>query len=87
VKLVDDFALGYTDCRNEETRFFLYDNVDELGQLAARVIKLAKHIIINRRAPTGRMETTYVCLARATTDLRKEQVDTEWRVGILQILL
>jgi len=67
VKLIDDFALGYTNGRNEETRFLLDDNVDEFRQLAACVIK--------------------VCLASTTTDLRKEQVDTEWRIGILQILL
>jgi len=43
VKLVDDFVRGYTDGRNEETGLFLNDNVDELWQLAACVIKLAKN--------------------------------------------
>ena len=44
MKLVDDFARRYADGRDEETRFLLNDNVDELRQLATCIIKLSKHV-------------------------------------------
>jgi len=65
---------GYTDGRKEETRFLLDGNVDELWQQAACVIKLSETHRYSSQCRQVETGTTYVCLARTTTDLRNERV-------------
>lgn len=52
MKFFDNFARRYANSRNEEACFLFDNNIDELGQLATRVIMLKKHIhlVIHSRA-------------------------------------
>jgi hypothetical protein len=56
--------------------------------LATCVVHLSKHVRSYLESPTCQHldRITYIRFARVAADLGKEQVDTEWRVGVFQIL-
>lgn len=84
MELVDNFLWRHTNSAHEELGFALDYDVHELGKLTFRVVILDETtygLVISY----GRVELTYISLARITSYLRDEQVDAKRCIFVLQV--
>ena len=84
MKLVDNVLRWHTNSTNEQPRLFFDDHVDEPVQLALSVVVLHSRCKFNER---NGLQETCICLAGATADLRQQEINTEWRTSIFEVLL
>lgn len=84
MKPVDNGLGGNADSGNEELSATLDDDVDEFVELSLCVIVANRGISSAAALYIRRRYKDLLCLARASTDLRKEKVDTEWSVFVVQ---
>jgi len=92
VETVDDGAGGNADGGDEELGAGLDDDVNELVELAVRVVTAGrdKRVLANRplQKLKGRKYHKYVLgLAGIATDLREKEIDTEGGVLVVEVLL
>ena len=88
MELVDDPLRGDADRADEQLRLLLDDDVDEFGELAFGVVVLrSSSMSLSSRKTREGGGSTHVGLARVAADLGEEEVDTEWRVLVMQVRL
>lgn len=86
VQLLDGPCRWYADSTDEEPGLLLDDDINEVWQLALRVVVLESSMLTSKQRNT-QYEVTHVGLACIAANLRDEQVNTKGCVLVVQVVL